>query len=452
MISYSDFVLAERPWAYWPLNDPLSFSTSGENQYFLDVSGNNRHLTARSANVFTYQSEFYHLDDKPNFPSDSLPVRSVRVLGNCDNFNRIAAESDSYIFLESGTNVHINDIDEPNYYTSHQLFRRKVRGEFILGLPVASANPKTGCGLSSYPILSIGGLTLWMNSVYTSLCPGCPCSFLNSYLSLSYPVRTAIYNQFGIEYTSNFGPYVFWASETEFLAENCRFIFEFEYYSDTHMRFTMWRDMAFVFQTDVVFPSEPIFEVNNFIRRYFLYTSYYTDVAVFCATGGVSNLSVYYDKNIDDSYLVRSWIALNTVYLPGLSVDITEISDNLFTNINQGAIPNSTVMQLDSLLIRGISHKRFTNIDVDEIDDGYKITLFVGDTQNDSLTQNYWVPDFKIGDIISLDGTGQPGLNSCWRVESLVFNGIVFTTNTPFQNETGHFIVKRAPIGGRRMG
>lgn len=175
-------------------------------------------------------------------------------------------------------------------------------------------------------------------------------------------------------------------------------------------------------------------------------------MAIFCVTSCISNLSIYYDKEMDSLYQSNSWNALNTEYVPGLNEGLTEISDNLFTNINQEALPNSMAMQLDSLLIRGISHKRFSNIKVEPIDDFYKVTLFVGDWENEYFTDNYWIPDYKIGDIISLDGSTQNGLNKCWRVESLVFNGVVFNTDTPFFDESGYFVAKRAPIGGRCVG
>lgn len=45
MISYSDYVLAQQPWAYWPLNDD-SLTVYNENHMVIDCSGNERHLTA----------------------------------------------------------------------------------------------------------------------------------------------------------------------------------------------------------------------------------------------------------------------------------------------------------------------------------------------------------------------------------------------------------------------
>lgn len=81
MISYSDFVLAERPWAYWPLNDASTYGVYNENQYLIDVSGNNRHLTAIHSDKIQYQAAF-NPGGSPHFPSDSLPVRGLRILGD----------------------------------------------------------------------------------------------------------------------------------------------------------------------------------------------------------------------------------------------------------------------------------------------------------------------------------------------------------------------------------
>lgn len=58
------------------------------------------------------------------------------------------------------------------------------------------------------------------------------------------------------------------------------------------------------------------------------------------------------------------------------------------------------------------------------------------------------VHDYSIGNVISLEGSSQVGLNGCWRIEGLVEGGVSFSTTDPFVDETGYFIVKRAPIGG----
>lgn len=475
MISYSDYVLAERPWAYWPLNDPSLYYVSSDSQTLIDVSGNNRHLTAKHSDKIAYQRPIPTISNIPNFPSDSLPVRGLQIMGGADvTMSNIVSESgNGYVYLGSGLDAHSNDVIKENPYISHQLFRRKVRAEFLIGLPLAPAPQPSGCGLSSYAILSIGGLVLWMNTIWFKACGNCSCEMMASWLSLSYTCqKTYHYPSGSPSYSTNFN-HTIWSSGyligadnqlvcttptncshvseaagTGFINKSRRFIFEIEYIDDLNMVFFIGINNSAPIRIDASFPSGIVYEMEHLVSNKFLYTSFYTDISLISITSAISNLSVYYDKEISNDYINASWHALTNPYVAGVCLDTVEISDNLFSNIDQTAIPNTLVMQLDSLLVRGISHKKFYHIGAETIDGGSRITLYIGELENEKYTQNYWVPDYKIGDVISLEGSTQPGLNGCWRVEDLGFNSVVFTTNTPFVDETGYFVAKRAPVGG----
>lgn len=477
MISYSDYVLAERPWAYWPLNE---LRTANETQDFLDISGNERHLHYRPlpiGEVVTLHT-FTHNPALPNFPSDSLPVRGLAVLGDNYESSSTVYESNGCVYLPTSTDAHLNDVqlDGIPFGMTHQLYRRKLRAEFIMGFPISIAFNRSGCKNVKYPIFQIGGAVMWMNTAWFKPCDNCSCQARYSRLTMSYLTRVE-YHQNQYTYTSmeyqpiwssgyiiNNDPemvclsdnHCFMATEANgsgFLAKPKRMILEMEYFNDRHMTFKIIINAGEfpkqIISSDITFSADVELWNGHLVKRTFTFSEHYMDVSLLCMTGGISNLAIFFDKELDDQYLTRSWIALNAEYVPGLSLDLTEISDNLYTNVNQGYMANATAMQLDNLLIRGISHQRFTNIYTEDIDGGgSRVKLDLGSYYNSKYVKSILVQDYKIGDIISLDGSGQAGLNGCWRIEELEFNSPVFTTTERYEDESGYFIAKRAPIGG----
>jgi hypothetical protein len=180
MISYSDYVLAERPWAYWPLSDP-GLNILNQSQYLLDISGNNRHLTAAYSNKLLFQQ------DMPVAFHDSIPMTGVRIDESRNDVPMSSSIGEgSIIYLETGTNAHRNDVELEIIYGAHQLDRRRVRSEFIMLLPPRYANPPSGCGISHYPILSIGGMSMWMWSSWIKPCDDCACAYVKSWIVFAY--------------------------------------------------------------------------------------------------------------------------------------------------------------------------------------------------------------------------------------------------------------------------
>lgn len=200
------------------------------------------------------------------------------------------------------------------------------------------------------------------------------------------------------------------------------------------------------FSANIVLPDRVV--ESGFSRdKKFTYGSSWTYVTLY-QTPAISNLSLFYDKQLDTgAYIEKTWEALTNTYTPQLHVDPLKLSDSVNTNVIVGYIPNTAQMQLDSLLIRGISHKRFSRITTE--DNGTKVILWLGSYENDSFGKNVILQDYQIGDVVSISGSEQSGLDGCWRVEELRENGIAFTNNTVFVDEDGYFIAKRAPIGGR---
>jgi|PlaIllAssembly_1097288.scaffolds.fasta_scaffold00001_2 hypothetical protein len=149
-------------------------------------------------------------------------------------------------------------------------------------------------------------------------------------------------------------------------------------------------------------------------------------VAVFGGT--VSNLSVNYEKELTQEYVEKTWQALSTPFIPYTSPMLTTISDNVMTSRILSSPPNSAAQQLDTLLVRGLSHRMFTVITAEPLGNGNsEIGLWLNTTDIEYGGGSEIVHDFIIGDMIYIDGIVQDGLNGCWRVERLGQTSIYFT-------------------------
>lgn len=166
-------------------------------------------------------------------------------------------------------------------------------------------------------------------------------------------------------------------------------------------------------------------------------------------SGTVSNLSICYDKDLDAEYVTKSWQAVSTVFLPYTSPMTTVLSDNVMTSRIMSSYPNSAAHQLDTLLVRGMSHKMFTILTVEPLGDGNtEIALWLN-TYDIELKSSDFVNDFVVGDLIYFDGSEQEGLNGCWRVERVSHSAVYFIANgEDYEDEEGFFLIKRAPVGG----
>lgn len=188
MSSYSDYVLAERPWAYWPLNDH-SAGLVGENQYLIDVSGNSRHLSA-SPNI-VFQSI---ISQNGSFPSDSIPIRGIKVNGSTANQGFGFLGENTSLYLSTGLDAHVNDVYPENTFISHQLFRKKIKAEFLIDGNILAAQQVGSCSIGRYPIFNIGGMSLWMNTTYYTPCDSCPCVQGASFLTMNYQTLDYCYS------------------------------------------------------------------------------------------------------------------------------------------------------------------------------------------------------------------------------------------------------------------
>jgi hypothetical protein len=206
---------------------------------------------------------------------------------------------------------------------------------------------------------------------------------------------------------------------------------ECEYINDKEMAFKIILNTATLCADRIVIPARYI-EGGYSIDEKYTFSSNWTDVGIM-NTPPISNLSIFYDQDIDSNYVNKSFEALSTQYVPQLSEDWIEISDNLITNINLGKVPNSTLMQLDSLLIRGISHKRFSEISTEDLDNGdCSVNLWLGTYENALFSYNQIVQDYKIGDVISIDGTSQELLNRLLENRKIIRKRNLFYDESAF--------------------
>lgn len=74
MISYSDFILSQKPWGYWPLSDQ-SLTQYDEFHYLIDCSGNKRNLKTEKTGIT------YEVGINPSL-HDLLPLKGITVSGS----------------------------------------------------------------------------------------------------------------------------------------------------------------------------------------------------------------------------------------------------------------------------------------------------------------------------------------------------------------------------------
>lgn len=344
MISYSDYILAEKPWAYWPMSDSSLFGMYTDAQKIIDVSGNERHLNVVSSDKVSFKVPFTSHASIPNFPSDAIPVRGISVNGSTAStpLNTLLTEGSSYLYLPSGLESHLNDVTLDVGFVSHQIRRRKVRFEFLLGLPISAVQENSSCSISQYPVLNVGGLTLWVRTIYFKPCDTCSCvrgascffltyqTYETWYSSLNGPNIFSQYNQLELWSSGYFISYdgevvqverdsslaCTESAGTGLINKGRRFIVEFESLSDKEMDFLLIIDDTQKMSSHIVLPDYEIDSLNRVIRKIFSYDTCWTFLAIYSCSV-VSNLSLWYDRVLDvDDYVPQSWEALKAIYLP----------------------------------------------------------------------------------------------------------------------------------------
>jgi hypothetical protein len=130
MISYSDYILANKPWAYWPLNDPSLVGIYNEDHLLMDCTGNERHLTIKNGASAVYQIPMIG-------KNDCLPVLGISIASSFSvgDFSYIS-EGSSPIYFSKGQDAHVNDtqLENQSYNVTHNLYRKKIRAEVLVTL------------------------------------------------------------------------------------------------------------------------------------------------------------------------------------------------------------------------------------------------------------------------------------------------------------------------------
>lgn len=469
MISYSDHVLATKPWAYYPLNDN-SLTMHNENHLMMDVSGQKRHITVSNSVEMAYILPI-------NTFNDSIEIRGIKAVNQpaaSMSMNRLT-ESGAALWLSSG--VPINDVSNENPYVSHALWHNKLRFEWIMSVPKSVGGSPYPCGIYYYPIVNFGGVSLWMSTIWFSPCENCACleggsalvlavniqrqchPLLNpSAISTSLQCKIIYVFPYLIDYegqsvqtgiTSSTG-HLYESLGTGMLKKNRRYIFEYEYINNKHIRFSYIFDGD---NTPISLHSQDRY-LNDYYADYlgqcseeFLYPYDWTDVAYY-GGAAISNLSIHRGTEIPIEYdhTVKTWNALTNVFVPSQSSDIIQLTDNIDTSRILDTNPNSVISQLDSLLIRGCSHRLFTTLTVENTDDTSEVTLWLLPASNSKMRLE--IHDFFVGDMISLDGCSQSILNKTWQVTARSQDSVSFVLEGTVHSEGGLFMIKRPPIGG----
>jgi len=115
MISYSDYVLSQRPWGYWTLSDP-PLTQYDENHTLIDCSGHQRNLITKKTDI-TYNVA---LADTLH---DSLPLTGIRIIGGGSSFN------ENFVYYPGSTIS--NDVSLENGLVSHVWSPKRYRAEAL---------------------------------------------------------------------------------------------------------------------------------------------------------------------------------------------------------------------------------------------------------------------------------------------------------------------------------
>lgn len=467
MISYSDYILANRPWAYWPLNDP-KLDIYNETRLLMDITGNERHLSLSNHLIAGYTKAL------PFF--DSVPIRGIRAGHvDADSVMPMCYENPSKIWLASGD--HLNDVSPERTTVSHKKWEWRIRSEFLMStVPIAMTNGK--CVPMMYPIIMVGGVSLWMRTIWYMPCSNSNCGCVSgaSNLILASNARTHCYNISGnitikasslplywFPYFINYegeivqtgrdtyaGP-LYDSKGTGMFIKDRRVIIDFTYINNKTLIVSAIIDDGVnaysIIDTTLVLPEEPHFDYWGQA----CYTSFFNETFLSSLSiyGGpiISNLSVYYNNTfpLTYDYLARSWQALKTTYQPESDSNIGQLSDNVNTSRIVNIHPNSMLAQFDTVLCRGTSHRLITNLTATNNNGQSVIRLML--PHSFVLTEELPLHDFIIGDLISLQGSSQ-NLNGIWRIEAIDTSSVSFSLPGSFNNETGLLLVKRPPIGG----
>lgn len=460
MAFYSDYVLANKPFGYWPLNDdPLATGFVG-NQSLLNVNDGNVPLT-----VYRYTNNNPPVDSSlfSSF-NDCIPVRGMGVGPKTVSWAP-GQGATTYNSIYYSGNAHYR-IGWDRNASNLNLGRQQL--EFLMG-GIPQAFP-SGCVWACYPITHISGLTLWCLTVWfkppfdNAACQsGSSRLFLTwdmQYYSTMWGVWNAatIIHQFPwlisaegeravLGYSNNTDP-LFESAGTGMLRQPRRMFFEIQFTGTFSL---VWTAIVDTMDSPLTTTSAVTFgSVEWGDRTYYphdMYTNYY-DLIPVLGPVAIANVSVYYNRlTPTEEYFTKSWEALNNLTTPTPPGSYsTHLNNQVSTTQYANRSPNCLTHQFDTVLCRGMSHRFFTELTSTSNGDGTStIRLFLHTYSRYPVIMCH---DFQLEDTIQVQGSTQSGLNGIWTVDSMDFTSISFIANGTFSDETsGLKILKRPPIG-----
>lgn len=459
MAFYSDYVLANRPFAYWPLNDD-PIGGANVSQLLLDVSSDNNHLTAYRDDPLTLcygqQMKF----------SDCIPLRGMTT---SQKSSPSLSEAGSWQSIYYPGNNHYY-IRWETYHSSYRNFAT-IQMEFLMGIPPA-AMLRSGCVWHYYPITHIAGLTLWCMTVwYKPPFENAGCQMGSSRLSLSWQVAytsaegyytkesTSFYTfpwlisfegeSATLGYNNNTSP-LFESQGTGMLRIPRRMFFHIRPISSTSFE---WEVVVNSLSSPLTSSGTATFAPIVRNGRTYYPSNIFENIRDIIPVQGncsISNVSVYYNRQLPPAdYFSKSWedLTQKSPDLEFVSSPTWKLNNQINTVSILSALPNSLTHQLDTVLARGCSHRFVRELSVTA--DGsnqYTIRLFLYTYENYPAIL---VHDFLVGDLIQLEGA-QEGLNSIWQITAMdeVSISFIVTSGSPFNDENHTLMtIKRPPVG-----
>lgn len=420
---YSDYVLGNKPFAYWPLNDDPPATSYTGNVYPLNVGEGHIPLQAYynpSAPTLFHSQSLSALND-------SIPLKGMTVSQR--------ASSSLYPVYNSNSVSYQGSLQNSLGILSQSF-------EFILQGNAPQAGVSGGaCVPLYYPVTKFGGLTLWLETEYAAI--NSVCTTIGSRFLLTWDV---IYRDS--------------VSASQYIAASVVHTFPFlgvgmirQLYR-VYCHVTLTSDTSLTLTVIVNTSDNPLsqtipitFSWNGSYYPYNIRTSLYNIVPVLgnCTIG---NFSCWYNRPIPpDDYFDDSWTALNT---PPSSttpeVWTTHLNNQSMTTQEANKMPNCITHQFDTVLCRGMSHRLFKDITSTDNGDGTSTVRLLLHTY--SGYPNIVCHDFQIGDTVELGGANQSALNGHWIVSAIDFTSVSFIASGTFSSETsGLKVIKRPAIG-----
>lgn len=464
MLSYSDYILALKPWSYCRLNEPVGYTV------YSDISGNDNHFMMNTQAVGTISNCL------ENFFQGDPSIKAVRLTG-------ITSISEGYIDWNIFPDSLVCSVSRLKSQVPHRSYGKLeyndlsinslwcdvlVSSDFYAHIE-PSDEPKLICSYFQ-PLIALGPLRVFLKTI-VRFDENNDYIGHNLYFCVSveewqhnteqnseavFSAKAGEKSIFDLQYNDVFISFSGEFAETDISGWFHRERLIYSRLVQSSLGFDvdpfpigeMFRltfgvakqDKSYILNVFINGESVVSESLVKLVGDNFIDIDSYSCYSKIALMNGFkySNISVFFNKPFPDvSWLEESQIALERNYQPNDLNDIQSefqiIRGDKILSSQQGSV----YAFFDSILLYGTEQ-----IQVYKIQSvGNLVTISVGQHK------------FVVGDIIEIGGSQQNSLNGLWRLSSIGFDTISFISDTSVNSEmvvVDVVIVKKAPIGGGR--